>query len=74
MSYSYYLIHGVALKAAFQVLAKGLPGDTAWDGMFFGGMIVVMFGLTIVPGIFLFAFVERPLSLMVPSRPPRNSE
>lgn len=62
MSYSYYLIHGLALKAAFIVLAAMLPASErgAW---FFYALMPMMFGLTLLPAAALFLMVERPLSL-----------
>lgn len=59
MSYSYYLVHGLALKAAFMVLGHG-P---------FWAMLPVMFVITLIPGALLFLFVERPLSLTARPRP-----
>jgi len=61
MSYSYYLIHGLALKAAFFVLARLVPPAAAWDGAFWG-LLPLLFGLTLVPSALLFAAVERPYS------------
>jgi peptidoglycan/LPS O-acetylase OafA/YrhL len=67
MSYSYYLIHGLALKAAFFVLAKLVPAVAAWDGAFWG-LLPLLFGLTLVPSALLFAAVERPYSLALKPR------
>jgi exopolysaccharide production protein ExoZ len=53
MSYSYYLVHGLALKGAFMVLGVG-P---------FWPMLPVMFALSLVPAALLFLAVEKPLSL-----------
>jgi len=62
MSYSYYLLHGLALKAAFVVLAVLLP--TGQHGMaLFWGLMPGMFAVTLVPTAILFLAVERPLSL-----------
>lgn len=54
MSYSYYLVHGLALKAAFMVLPSGQ--------MFFV-LLPVLFAWTLIPSMVLFLLVERPLSL-----------
>lgn len=74
MSYSYYLIHGLALKAAFLVLGK-------WFAPNGDQLIVLMLGLpfffvaSLVPGFLLFHFIERPYSLdnahpaLAPKRP-----
>ena len=61
MSYSYYLLHGLALKAGFMMLAKLLP--VASHGvLFFILMLVVMFAFTLIPTALLFITVERPYS------------
>jgi exopolysaccharide production protein ExoZ len=62
MSYSYYLLHGLALKAAFLMLSGFLPpyGHNTW---IFWLMLPVMFFLTLIPTTALFLAVERPLSL-----------
>lgn len=63
MSYSYYLVHGLGLKAAFMVL-PALAG-----GMFFA-LLPVLFAWTLLPSMLLFLCVERPLSL-APAKAPR---
>lgn len=63
MSYSYYLVHGLALKAAFLVLGRLLPPTAAWEGPGFWALLPLLFGLTLVPSALLFAYVERPFSL-----------
>ena len=73
MSYSYYLIHGLALKAVFMVLPMMLP-RSMFDIWFFWGFLGVAFVLTLVPAGFLFVLIERPFSLVgaSPSRPVRD--
>lgn len=53
MSYSYYLIHGLALKAAFSVLGTG----PHWL------MLPLMFAISLLPAAAMFLAVERPFSL-----------
>lgn len=62
MSYSYFLLHGLALKGAFLALTTVLPvaSHGAW---FFWGLLPVMFSLTLIPAAVLFIAVERPFSL-----------
>jgi peptidoglycan/LPS O-acetylase OafA/YrhL len=62
MSYSYYLIHGLALKASFLALAAIEPIDHhgAW---LFWTLLPPMYFLTIVPSAILFLAIEYPLSL-----------
>jgi peptidoglycan/LPS O-acetylase OafA/YrhL len=62
MSYSYYLIHGLSLKAAFLVVTILF---TKYEGpLMFWGLMPVMFMLTIVTATILFLCIERPLSLI----------
>jgi len=66
MSYSYYLLHGLALKAAFAVVARAMPPAVALpDGgwLFFIGMLAPMLAWTLLPSAALFLLVERPYSL-----------
>jgi peptidoglycan/LPS O-acetylase OafA/YrhL len=62
MSYSYYLLHGLALKVGFMLLAK-VTTQTAYQGAFFIGMMPIMFAITLLPTAALFLCVERPFSL-----------
>ena len=62
MSYSYYLLHGLALKAAFLVLAVFLP-KTSNHGDIFWGLLPIMFAITLIPTAGLFLAIERPFSL-----------
>jgi peptidoglycan/LPS O-acetylase OafA/YrhL len=68
MSYSYYLLHGLALKAAFAVLGALVPHSTGHDAAWFWGLLPIMFGLTLIPTAALFLAVERPLSLTPTAR------
>ena len=61
MSYSYYLIHGLTLKAAFLVVAMLMP--TAGGAVLFWGMLPVMLAATLFVSSMLFLAVERPFSL-----------
>jgi peptidoglycan/LPS O-acetylase OafA/YrhL len=62
MSYSYYLLHGLALQAGFTLVAKLLP-PAAQGSLFFWSLLPVMFAITLVPTAILFLVIERPLSL-----------
>ena len=62
MSYSYYLIHGLALKAAFLLLSIVLP-ETTQPILLFWLILPVMFAATLVPSVILFLSVERSFSL-----------
>ena len=62
MSYSYYLLHGLALKAGFMILSKLAPTTTN-EPVLFIAMLLPMFVLTLIPTALLFLFVERPFSL-----------
>lgn len=61
MSYSYYLIHGLTLKAAFTILAIMLPSP-AWPGISLL-LLLPVFIVTLIPAVTLFVFVEKPFSL-----------
>ena len=68
MSYSYYLLHGLVLKAAFLVVAAVLPTDTAYGELIFCTFLLPMFAVTLIPSVGLFIMVERPFSLATKSR------
>lgn len=65
MSYSYYLLHGLALKACFLVLAMTVA-HVQNEALFAAAMLPLMFLLTLLPSAALFLLVERPFSLAVP--------
>lgn len=64
MSYSYYLLHGLALKAAFAALAVLRP-PAHTDGWLYLLCLPPMLALTIVSSAALFLLVERPCSLVI---------
>jgi len=64
MSYSYYLLHGLVLKACFHALAVvappgsgGLPAWVLW------ALLPTLFVITLLSSAALFLAVERPFSL-----------
>jgi peptidoglycan/LPS O-acetylase OafA/YrhL len=67
MSYSYYLLHGLALKGYFLVLGVFLPVGGNEQG-YFVLFLPIMFGLSMVPPAVLFLLIERPYSLVKPER------
>ncbi len=62
MSYSYYLIHGLALKFLFLVFGKLAPDGFTSFGLYFWFWIPA-FAATLVVSFFLFWIIELPLSL-----------
>jgi hypothetical protein len=62
MSYSYFLLHGVALKACFLGLARVVPTATN-DFLLFWMLLPLFFALTLIPTVLLYLTIERPLSL-----------
>ena len=62
MSYSYYLLHGLTLKAAFLLLEKIWPQSGYAPG-YFWILLPSMFLVSLLPTTALFLAVERPLSL-----------
>lgn len=62
MSYSYYLIHGLALKFAFMLLPLVLPkGDPQLATYYL--LMIPMFAFTLPVAFVLFTLVERPFSI-----------
>ena len=61
MSYSYYLVHGLVVKAVMEVVARvftgGLPAGLFW------GLLPVLFVMSVAVSAGLFVIVERPYSL-----------
>ena len=62
MSYSYYLLHGLTLQAAFLALGSLLP-RVEQGFLFFLALLPLMFAVTLIPSAILFLAVEQPLSL-----------
>ena len=62
MSYSYYLVHGLALKITVMALAAVSP-PTARGPLFFWVWMPVAFAVTLGVAAALFLAIERPLSL-----------
>lgn len=62
MSYSYYLLHGLALKVIVQVLYAVVP-TVRHETAFILAALMPIFFLTLLPAAALFLLVERPLSL-----------
>ncbi|MGE3934072.1 MAG: acyltransferase family protein [Rhodospirillaceae bacterium] len=67
MSYSYYLIHGLVLKATTTALARVMPPPVTVEHVFWLAL-PPMFLLTAAVGAVLFLAVEKPLSLAKPKR------
>lgn len=70
ISYSYYLIHGLALKGAFMALALAFPPQPQGQA-FFLLLMAPMLACTLLPAVLLFLLVERPYSLAPPHAAPR---
>lgn len=66
MSYSYYLLHGLSLKAAFLVLSVFLPAAVPYGPWLFWALLPLMFAFTLPPTAALFVSIERPYSLSRP--------
>jgi peptidoglycan/LPS O-acetylase OafA/YrhL len=63
MSYSYYLIHGLALKASFMLLEKAYPAHQDGSLMFWLFLPPIFF-ITLTTSAMLFVYVEKPYSLV----------
>lgn len=70
MSYSYYLLHGLTLKAAFLIISTLFP-KTVFGMWHFWVLLPLMLVVTLLPTSALFIAVERPFSLF-PSRKRSN--
>lgn len=62
ISYSYFLIHGLTLKAYFWLLGRFIPVESISPTGFWLGT-PVSFLLTIIAALVLYLLVERPLSI-----------
>lgn len=62
MSYSYYLLHGLALKAGFLFFSALLP-PSSYGAWLFWALLPPTFIMTLIPTAALFLLVERPFSL-----------
>lgn len=62
MSYSYYLLHGLTLRAALLALGKVVP-PTGEQGALFWLWLPPLLALTLIPAAALFLLIERPFSL-----------
>lgn len=62
MSYSYYLVHGLALHAGFLVVSKLAPPSGAESALFWL-LLPPMLALTLVASAPFFLWIERPFSL-----------
>ena len=69
ISYSYYLIHGLALHAVKVVLNRALPPSPR-SALFDFMLLAVCLAFSIVCAALLFLWVEKPLSWSVPAKKP----
>lgn len=69
MSYSFYLIHSLALNAFFRGVSRW-GSSSGSDGLEVLALALASFAFSLLPAALLFLAVERPLSLGVPV-PPR---
>lgn len=74
MSYSYYLMHGLALKATAIVLERVIPGGIDPNGAMFFVLLPVMYAATLVTSAVLFLTIERPFSLTVLNTPAKDAD
>ncbi|WP_317203497.1 acyltransferase [Janthinobacterium sp.] len=66
MSYSFYLLHGLALKAAFVAFAALVPAAPHGPLLFYA-LLAPMLAVSALASAALFLLVERPLSLAPPA-------
>ncbi len=63
MSYSYYLLHGLALKFIFMMLEMMYPSQGN-DVLILWLLLPPVFFLTLLPSAILFIYIEKPYSLV----------
>lgn len=63
MSYSYYLIHGITLKALFLIFEKANGLIISGGDYMYLYMWIPVFVITLITSFILFIFVEKPLSI-----------
>ncbi|HEX8920807.1 MAG TPA: acyltransferase, partial [Pyrinomonadaceae bacterium] len=73
MSYSYYLIHGLTLKAISLLVLRPALSPTLETVAFWLGY-PVFFLLTLVTSTLLFVYVEKRFSLLTPTQQPAQSK
>ena len=64
MSYSYYLIHGLALNFCFLIFKAITPSSYISNSIYYW-LWIPLFAFTLVVSFVLFVLVERPMSLQV---------
>ena len=64
MSYSYYLVHGLTLKACFFSIALFIEPEKQFETLFWFAM-PFLFATTLVTSFVLFILIEKPFSLSV---------
>ena len=67
MSYSYYLVHGLAMHAALVAMGNFVPKEVQGPAVFFG-VLPLLFLWTLLVSAGLFLVVERPFSLTKKSK------
>jgi len=63
MSYSYYLLHGLALKFIFMLLRDLYPAQQS-ETIMLWILLPLIFFLTLIPSSMLFIYIEKPYSLV----------
>jgi exopolysaccharide production protein ExoZ len=62
MSYSYYLMHGLTLKALFFIMAVFIPATQQFNYVFWF-VLPIFFIITVMSSFVLYVFVEKPFSI-----------
>ena len=69
MSFSFYLLHGLAVKAGMRAVAALRPPPAADAAAYFWALLPMTLMLAVAVSALLFLLVERPLSLLTRARP-----
>ncbi len=63
MSYSFYMVHALAMQFVVLVLATFLPASSAYGPLIFWALMPALFVTALAPAVLMYLFVERRFSL-----------
>ena len=70
MSYSFYMVHALAMQFVVLALTALLPPAPGYGSLFFWACMPALFVVALVPSVFMYLLVERPFSLQKPVKTP----
>lgn len=66
MSFSFYMVHALAMQFAVLVLTKVLPTSSGYGPLLFWTLMPALFAVSLFPAVCMYLLVERPFSLKKP--------